>query len=559
MFMRLLPAAAAVYAALSALSAQAQAQGEFSVYVGQTNDSTGAGGFALFVDAKQKAILIGGDYVDGGNPVYASCTVVNGNGHSDIRGGTASDVVQDTVSFTIHSDGSVNVTVNADPHTDDYPWNWQVTGNVVSSGPFQAIAGYYTGSVGGLTVEGVLSPDGWFYFSSPHHGGGGRGQFIAYGQPAADESQGSGTSTFTLSSGATIGITGPHKATLTRVDPSVASVFLPAQGTYRGLFAPTNSSREQTNSGSFLLSVTSAGGISGALDLGGQSVTLSGKFGLDGTTSIVSERSHGESSLTTALQLDFTNQSVSGSVTDGSFVSQLRGDRDAFSVAHNATGFSGLYTLIIPGTNDPTAGPYGVSCGTVGVSSLGAITFAGKLADGTSIIQSSVVSKDGYWPLYVNLYSGKGSLWGWNLFTNETIVAVPALSWINGTNSSSTAVYRSGFTNQEATLTGGRYVPGNGLPGDFTVTLDGGDLPFIITNGVSITSSEKVVTNSVGDTNRLRLSITKTNGVISGTFANPSNTKQTIKVNGVILQGQTNAAGYFLGTNESGMFLLDKP
>lgn len=240
MFTRLLPGAAAVYAALSAVSAQAQ--GEFNVYVGQTNDSTGAGGFALFVDAKQKAILIGGDYVDGGNPVYASCTVVNGNGYSDIRGGTASDVVQDTVSFTIHSDGSVDVTVNADPNTDDYPWNWEVIGNVVASGPFQAVAGYYTGSVRGETVEGVLSPDGWFYFSSPHHGGGGRGQFIAYGQPVADESQGSGGATFTLSAKATIGITGPHVATLTRVDPSVASVFLPAQGTYRGLFAPMNSS-----------------------------------------------------------------------------------------------------------------------------------------------------------------------------------------------------------------------------------------------------------------------------------------------------------------------------
>jgi hypothetical protein len=45
--------------------------------------------------------------------------------------------------------------------------------------------------------------------------------------------------------------------------------------------------------------------------------------------------------------------------------------------------------------------------------------------------------------------------------------------------------------------------------------------------------------------------------VISGSFANPDNTKQTIKFNGVILQGQTNAQGYFLGTNQSGAFLLE--
>jgi hypothetical protein len=57
------------------------------------------------------------------------------------------------------------------------------------------------------------------------------------------------------------------------------------------------------------------------------------------------------------------------------------------------------------------------------------------------------------------------------------------------------------------------------------------------------------------------LTISKSTGVISGTFANPSDSKQTIKVNGVILQlpGQTNAQGYFLGTNQSGVFTLDPP
>jgi hypothetical protein len=55
------------------------------------------------------------------------------------------------------------------------------------------------------------------------------------------------------------------------------------------------------------------------------------------------------------------------------------------------------------------------------------------------------------------------------------------------------------------------------------------------------------------------LKTNKTTGVISGRFANPDNPKQTIKVNGVILQGQTNAQGYFLGTNQSGTFTLGPP
>jgi len=92
------------------------------------------------------------------------------------------------------------------------------------------------------------------------------------------------------------------------------------------------------------------------------------------------------------------------------------------------------------------------------------------------------------------------------------------------------------------------------------VTLQGGDLPFAITNGVTISARDKItLTNSSDETNKLKLTITKSTGVISGSFANPVNPKKTIKVNGVILQGQTNAQGYFLGTNQSGSFTLDPP
>jgi hypothetical protein len=53
--------------------------------------------------------------------------------------------------------------------------------------------------------------------------------------------------------------------------------------------------------------------------------------------------------------------------------------------------------------------------------------------------------------------------------------------------------------------------------------------------------------------------LTINKGLIIGSFANPAEPKQTIKVNGVILQNQTNAQGYFLGTNQSGAFLLGNP
>jgi hypothetical protein len=197
----------------------------------------------------------------------------------------------------------------------------------------------------------------------------------------------------------------------------------------------------------------------------------------------------------------------------------------------------------------------------VKVDDLGNITLAGSLADGTAISQSSVVSQNGSWPFYVSLYGGKGSLWGWNYFTNNTITNPFALSWINETNSSSskTALYRSGFTNQEAMLSGGLYLSTNTLPAELTATLAGGDLPFTITNGVTLAVNDKITLTNPDETNKLKLTINKSAGVITGSFANPAEPKQTIKINGVILQGQTNAQGYFLGTNQSGIFTLDPP
>jgi hypothetical protein len=78
--------------------------------------------------------------------------------------------------------------------------------------------------------------------------------------------------------------------------------------------------------------------------------------------------------------------------------------------------------------------------------------------------------------------------------------------------------------------------------------LEGGNLPSLIT-----------VTNLSDNTDKLTLKTNRTTGLITGSFANPAKPKQTINVSGVILQNKTNALGYFLGTNRSGIFTLDPP
>lgn len=326
----------------------------------------------------------------------------------------------------------------------------------------------------------------------------------------------------------------------------MTNVFQGAEGTYIGLFAPASVPRQQTNSGAFTFKLASTGSFSGSLDLGGQMVPMSGKFGVDGAASLTTKATKTVSSLLVDLQLDFVDGTVNGSVTNSAFDAALTGERDVFS-AVSKTSLAGSYTVVIPGTTNPAAGPFGDSYGTVKVSSSGAISLAGSLADGTALSQSSTLSQSGFWPLYVSLYGGKGSLWGWNYFSSNGLASYPWLSWINTTNSTKTAANRSGFTNQQAVLQGSLYQANQSLPAGLAVTLQQLNQPAL------------VISNLAGNSSKLILHTNKTTGVISGTFANPADSKQTIKVNGIILQNATNASGYFLVTNQSGAFSIGAP
>ena len=283
--------------------------------------------------------------------------------------------------------------------------------------------------------------------------------------------------------------------------------------------------------------MNSKGSATGTLVWDGQSVPFSAKFNYDGTADAHPRLIRGIPALGMTLQLNSADQSVNGIVSNSDFTAESIGDHNVFGASNKATNFEGRYTLAIPGTDDPNLGPFGTSYGAVKVSSSGVVTLAGSLADGTAISQSSMVSQDGYWPLYVNLYGGKGSLWGWVLITNQTITAPAGLSWIKATNSAMKTVYHSGFTNQQATLTGGAFTLEQPWPLELAVSLEeiNGSL-----NPRGLTLKTNVAT-----------------GVISGSFIDPANAGHTVKVNGVVLQGQRNAQGYFLEPDQSGLFMLE--
>ena len=273
------------------------------------------------------------------------------------------------------------------------------------------------------------------------------------------------------------------------------NVFLAAEGAYRGLFGPANESdRQQTNSGSFSMNVTSTGSCSGTLDLGGQNISFSGKLNPDGLAGITTKAIRSVPALDMTLQLDFADQSVSGTISnsDGSLTAVLNGYRAVFGGTEKATAFLGRYTLVVPGVSDSTVGPFGDGYGTVTVSSAGAVARSGSVKNR---LRDDIASPSGSRSVGTTV----------NNFAADSLSSAPSLSWINSTNASKLASYRAGFTNQQVTLRGSLYSPNLPFPSGLAETLGVGGLADI--------------------TNKLTLKTNKATGIISGSFANPSNPK----------------------------------
>ena len=337
----------------------------------------------------------------------------------------------------------------------------------------------------------------------------------------------------------------------------VTNPFPLVKGTFAGLFRETNTTHHES-SGSFTLKLTDQGAYTGKLLLAGKSHSFSGRFNLDGqATNYITCGTN--SALTLEMLLDLsTNQTdrIIGTVGDGVWMAELLANRSVFNAATNAAPWAGLYTLIVPGTNDPAAGPGGDSYGTVKVDAAGNVKLSGKLADNTTLSQKAPLSKNGEWPLYLSLYSKKGSLCSWVQFdTNLPAAGLwGVLDWFKPTVTK--GLYASGFTNQTA-LTGSSYLPPPTMTNPVialnngTVTMSGGNLAGPLTNFVTLTQDNKVTTTNAG----LSLTFTLSSGLLKGSFTHPATAKK-ISFTGALLQTNNSGSGFFSGTNESGEVLL---
>ncbi len=555
--------------------------GEGLTYIGATNVTTGADGHASF----SLSLPVG---VSPGR--YLSATATDGAGTTwefgpdyQVSSTPADGSIQVTISppeavkagamWQVDGapfQGSGATTVNLSPgnHTIEFRpisgWNTPANQTVaIAAGATSTIAASYTVATRGETARLVVGANGLGVVSPNYNGKllqiGNAYAIVALpgrNQMFSNWMGGAPQPLSVLSSNSELKFI--MQSNLVLQANFVTNLFLAAAGSYNGLFAPADMQRAQGNSGFFTFQLGIGGAFSGRLLLASNALPLTGRFDVAGAARVLSTE-RDKKTLITTLQLDIANQAVNGTVSDGTFTAQLLGDMDIFGPGNKATNYAGRYTLIIQGANDPSVGPYGTSYAAVSVNTFGIVTLAGSLADGTPISQSSILSKDGYWPMYLPLYNGGESLWGWNYLSNRAIVSAPLTSWIKSTNSSKTALYRSGFTNQQAALTGSYYDPSAAPLLNFTngeVLLEGGGLPLPITVDITLARNDAIIVAKAENTNRLTLQINKTTVIVVGSFIDPAISRQPIRLTGALRQSQDSAAGYFPAFGQSGSFLL---
>jgi hypothetical protein len=331
----------------------------------------------------------------------------------------------------------------------------------------------------------------------------------------------------------------------------ITNPFTPAKGVYNGLFYETNEVKV-SSAGYFTATTTDSGGYSGSLLLAGQTLPFTGQMRVDGSASNNVPRT-GTNALVLALRWNLADrQTVAGAVVEGHWTSELAANRSPFSATNNPAPQAGSFTMILPGSDDSTNQPGGDSYGAVTVSAGGAVTLSGRLADNTTMSQSTTLSAAGQWPFFQSLYTGKGLVLAWlNVDTNEIAGDVVWLKLAQAATN-----YPAGFDWQTNVISSRYYRPAAGQRvinvNTGAVWLASGNLAQSFTNVIRLTTNNAVV--NLG-TNALTCTIVTNTGVFSGSGTDPR-TGKAYPFYGVLLQDGGYGSGFFTGTNRTGRVFI---
>jgi hypothetical protein len=190
---------------------------------------------------------------------------------------------------------------------------------------------------------------------------------------------------------------------------------------------------------------TTLGALSGTLKLGNTSQTFKGVWQIpltgDATAEIQIPRK-GDTPLSLHLVLYLNEDrttpeagiggTVSESGMDGESV-ELFGYRHAWPTGASPAPYKGRYTATLgavesPGDGDAT--PAGPGYLLLSIGETGRVTWSGKVADGTAITGTSFVWPNTRFPVFQNLYKGKGSVLGGPTINFPSKSLVGSVRWL---------------------------------------------------------------------------------------------------------------------------------
>ncbi len=348
----------------------------------------------------------------------------------------------------------------------------------------------------------------------------------------------------------------PMKSNLVLQANFVPNPFIAARGIYNGLFF-NEAAPAHGNAGFITATVTEPGGYTASIQYGAKKASFSGKFDLDGAATNRASLG-GTNALIVELRIDLAGdlRRIRGRVLGAGWEATLLAEPTGFLPA-NPTTLAGGYTLNLRGS-DLAGEPAGDSFATATVSPVGLISLAGTLADATKLSQKAAVTRAGNWPLYANLYGGKGSIVGWLQFDNaaplngiagDVLWTKPALP--------TAKLHRTAFATTSETI-GSRYTP----PAAGTrileltnavVEFSGGNLAEPVSFDIELMPDNKII--NLPATNKLTLTLTSGTGLMGGSFVDPASGR-TIPFKGALIESLRSGGGHFAGTNESGRVRL---
>jgi hypothetical protein len=332
--------------------------------------------------------------------------------------------------------------------------------------------------------------------------------------------------------------------------------FVPAHGTYNGLFA--NASAVAAESSGLLqgLLLATNGTFSGKLLQAATTYNLTGRFDVSGRFSTnLGPASAPGGVLKVNLMVDRVARQIVGTVSNTLWNASLTAEPAGTNLP------SAQYTVLLaPAAGAPANAPPGEGFAQA-TNHLGMVAFSGKLADGTVFTPAAAESPNGDVPVYASLYGNTGLLFGWINVANLGAAAPGnTLVWIKKA-SRATAFYTNGFTNTLLVQGGPWTNPPAKTP---ALALSQGQLVisnaslFLLFTNVSVSPSNTLVKIGAQPTNSLTGSIAPATGLLTLSFGN-GNGRAATPALGAVAQGQTNGGGFFLGTTNAGLILLLPP